>query len=176
VSEQKRRALLIGLLISMLAVAALWSWDAMASQRRLAEQAAADLGDCRRLAGDIAELRGKPAVARTEDVGVRALGDRIETSAAEAGLSGSWLEGVYPQSARREGDSPYMTKPTVLAVRAVTLGQLAAFLYHLTEDPALSVADLRLRSPHGETSRDQWDAEATVSYLIYSPSQQAGTD
>jgi len=54
-----------------------------------------------------------------------------------------------------------------------TLGQLAAFLFHLTDGSGLSVRDLRLSIPRAADASSLWDAEATLTYLIYAPSTAA---
>jgi hypothetical protein len=67
------------------------------------------------------------------------------------------------------GDTPYLQKPTTLELQGVSLTQLASFLYHLTSEPGLVVRDLRIRSPRRDDVGSQWNAEATLTYLIYSP-------
>jgi len=49
-------------------------------------------------------------------MGIKELGQRIEAAGRRAEFGGDALEGVYPQSARRVGDSPYLQKPTTLAL------------------------------------------------------------
>jgi len=51
----------------------------------------------------------------------------------------------------------------------VSLKQVATFLYALTDGSGLRVQELRLRSPHGDVAPDVWDAETTVTYLMYAP-------
>jgi hypothetical protein len=167
-TPEKRQMVLMGLMLAMLAVAAVWAVDAMASSRRAAEADAADLAVCRDLAAELAALRKQPAVASSEAIDVQQLGDRIQAASQQAGLA-SQLEGVFPQSPRRMGDSPYVQKPTSLSLRGVTLGQLATFVFQLTSDGALNVRDLRLRSRTGDPDDSLWDAEATLTYLIYQP-------
>ena len=53
---------------------------------------------------------------------------------------------------------------------------MAAFLYHLSVDGGLSVRDLRLRSPHSDAAQDTWDAEVTVTVLVYAPAGKGRTD
>ncbi len=172
-SPQKRQAVLVGVMLAMLAIAAAWSTTEMLAARELARRSAADLAACERIAADIRRLRQGPKVASAEAMGVQELGKRIEAASRTAGLSTSALVGVYPQGPRRVGDTPYLRKPTSLSFRNVPLPQLASFLYHLSDGSGLNVRDLRLRTPRGEGGGDLWDAEATLTYLIYSP---AGSD
>jgi hypothetical protein len=175
-TPKKRKAFVGGTLAAVLIVVAAWNVRWMTRQRAQARHAAADLAACEKLAGRIRALRRKPMAARTADLSVMELGKRIEAASRHATLEGPWLEGVYPQSARRLGDSPYMLKPTVLALRGVTLVQLATFLYHLTGDAGLRVRDLRARTPHGDVPDEVWNAEATVTYVVYAPITKTGRE
>lgn len=165
----RRRAYLAGLLVVVLALLAAWSYDWMNEQKQRAQQASVDLAGSRLLAASIQSLRQQPTIAAAEDMGIQQLGSLIEAALGKSQLKADALEGVIPQSTRRLGNSPYEVKPTSLVLREVTLGQLASFLYHLTQDTGLTVREMRIRAPHGDTSGNTWDAEATLTYLIYSP-------
>ncbi len=172
-SQQKRQAVLVGIMLVLLAAAAVWSYGWMRDQRQGARLAREELIECRRLVREIEALKAKPAMASAEAMGIQKLGRRIESASRQANFEGAPLEGVFPQSARRVADSPYLRKPTALALRGVTFRQFVTFVYHLTDQSGLSVRDLRLRTPHGDGPRHLWDAEATVTYLIYEPPSQA---
>jgi hypothetical protein len=169
-TSPKRRAILLGAVGLIVVVATLASLNWMWQQREAAQAAADETAACRQLASTIESLRAAPKVASTGDQGVEELGARIKSATLQAGFSEAAIEGVFPQSARRLGDSPYLQKPVALALRGVTLDQLATFLYHLTEGSALNVRDLRLRTPHGDVARNTWDADATLTCLQYEPS------
>jgi hypothetical protein len=171
----KRKAILVGILGLLLAAAAAWNVHWMLTERQAARRAAEDLAACRDLARTIESLRARPAVASTEGIGVQELGERIEAALRQAGLEESALVGRFPQAPRRVGDSPYLHKPTALAFRGVTLTRLTTFLYHLADGSGLIVRDLRLRTPPGDAARDVWDAEATVTSLVYAPARAGGT-
>lgn len=172
-TDVRRQGMLIGLMLLMLAVGAGWSVNRMLTARAEAGLAAADRAEARRVAEAIVALRDQPAVAATRAMGERQLIQRIETAAADVGLPADALEGTFPQNARRVGDSPYLRKPTAITLRAVSLEQLTAFLAELTAESNLTVDDLRLRVPHGDNDGELWDAEATITYLIYSPPDDA---
>lgn len=166
----KQQATLVCMVLAMLALTATWSVRAMMTQRAAALIAADDLGECGRLAASIESLRDKPKIASAQDMGIELLGQRIAAASQQAKLDPQSLEGVYPQGPRRLGNTPYVQKPTTLTLRNVKLPQLAAFLYHLTEgESGLNVRDLRLRVPRGDSPSDVWDAEATITCLIYQP-------
>ncbi|MFO8014764.1 MAG: hypothetical protein R6X20_15830 [Phycisphaerae bacterium] len=169
-----RQLVLAGVMVVLLAGGAAKGLHYMMTQRGRARQAADALASCRDLARDIRALRDKPAVASAEAMGIQELGRRIETACRQAGFEGAALEGVFPQSARRVGESPYLLKPTALALRGVTLPQLVTFLHHLTNGSGLDVRDIRLQTPHGDAPPSVWDAEATVTYLMYAPVKKAG--
>jgi len=168
--------MLIAVMVVMLLIAAIWNVDWMLDQRARAQFASRDLAACRQHSRVIESLRRKPTVASDKAVGIQELGERIGAALKRAKLSPSALEGVFPQKARRVGDSPYMKKPTSLSLRNVSLEQLGTFLYHLTEDPGFSISDLRLRSPRSYAGNGTWNAEAVLTYLIYDPSGGKGRD
>jgi len=170
----RRKGILIGVMVAMFTIAALWNANWMFRQRALAQRASVDLAESQQLAAAIASLREQPAVASDEVMGVQALGTKIVAASQRARLNigeddQAVSEFIYPQPPRRMGDSPYMIKPTALTLREISLEQLVTFLYHLTDEAGLSVRDLRLRTPHSATSEHLWDAEATLTYLIYTP-------
>jgi hypothetical protein len=168
---QKRRAILVGVMLVLLAAAAAWNASWMLAQRDAAQHASDDLAACRELTATILSQRDKPAVAAAEAMGVQELGKRIEAAFGMAQIASSSLGGVDPQTAHRVGDSPYLRKPTSLSLRGVSPRQVATFLFCLTDESGLSVRDLRLSTPHGGGAGGAWDAEATLTYLIYSPAK-----
>lgn len=177
-TPQKRRAIMMGVMVVMLIIAAAWNINWLVQRRSAAHAAAADLAQCRRIVQDIAALRTQPAVASTDDTVVQeqALAQRIRDASVQAQLSGPWLQGVDHRPARRVGDTPYLRKPAVIVMRGVSLRQLATLLYHLTDGSELNVSDLRLRTPPGDLVGGTWNAEATLTYLIYSPTASARRD
>jgi hypothetical protein len=168
-TTQKRQAILVGVMVAMLAIAAAWSLKWMLQQREDARCASNDLAECEDMAAAIAQRRDKLAATTTVAAGTQELGKRIEAASRQAQLPATALEGVFPQSGQRVGNSPYVHRPTAIALRGLSLGQLATFLHALTDGPGLGVRDLRLRSPHNDVDRKLWDAEATVTCLVYAP-------
>ncbi len=167
--QLKRSARMIALVVVALAVAAGLNLEWMIAQRAEARGALEDLERCRQLVGQIASLRDIPTVASTETMGVQELGDRIQRALRLAQLEASAIEGIYPQSARRVGDSPYLLKPTQIVFRGVTLPQLTTFLYHMNDDTGMNVSHLNLSTPRSDATDARWDADATLTYLIFSP-------
>ena len=168
----RRQMMLAGLVVVGLSIAAIWHVAWMLEHRGTAQRAANNLADCKLLAEQIVELRTRPAVAADEEMGIQELDDRIEYAKGQARLTNQTrdvIDIVDPQPARRIGNSPYLQKPTMFALRDVSLPQLTAFLYHLTDGSGLTVRSLRLRVPTGEATADRWDVETTLTYLIYAP-------
>jgi len=170
-NPQKRKAWLVGVMFVLLVLAAAWSVNAMLEQRAGARQALADLNECRRLAAEIDMLRDEPTVAADEAMGIQEIGDHISAALTKADLNSAVIDGVFPQSERRLGDTPYMQKPTALALRGVALPKLAVFLYDLTDGTGLRLRELQLRVPHGDHEPNVWNADATLTYLIYAPAE-----
>ena len=166
----KQLFILTGVLIGVLGIAATWSAMWMNGRRADAAYISGDLQRSMALAEQITQLKAQPTIALAEDMGIRELDPKIETALKAAGLPRRpTIEGIFPQAAYALGGLPYQIKPTGVSIRNVSLGQLLAFLYYLTDRTGLNVRDLRLRAARsGDATR--WDAEATITYLIYSPS------
>lgn len=78
-------------------------------------------------------------------------------------------ERSQPSPPRRLGNSPYRQVVTLLSLRRVSLQQVGALCHSLiSEDPSLNVSQLRLSAAPRQQS-SSWNAELTLTYLIYSP-------
>ena len=171
-NPQRRQAVLVGVMMVMLAVAAAWNLGWMVEQKERAVYAASELAATRQLVRDIERLQAIPAVATSQELQTHELGARIEAARQAAGLPDDWQPGVQPQPAQSVPRTPYVQKPTALTLASMSLPQLTTFLACLTQDSNLVVRDLRLRTPRGGGEGDRWDATATVVYLMYSPSER----
>lgn len=171
-SDAKRQNLLVGLMLLVLLVAAGWTTRLMLGAKRSAVVAGDNLAECRALAQSIMSLRDKDSVA---DAGgdaeqrEQAIAEQVSAAAAKAGLGGDWLQRIEHKTPRSVGNSPYKRKPSVLYIRGLTLGQLVTLLHELTYDSSLTAQDIQLRTPPGEATGDLWDADVTLTYLIYDP-------
>lgn len=171
-SDQKRQVVLVGVMLVLLLLAVGWSGKGMLDQRTAAQASAADLARCKQIAANIEALRDQDAVASTDDNTAQleaSLAQQIDAAASRVGLAGDWRRGIDHKLPRRVGDSPYLRKPAVLLTRGLTLTQLTALLHELTDDSPLTVSELRLNTPNGEPAGDRWDADVTLTYLIYAP-------
>jgi hypothetical protein len=86
-----------------------------------------------------------------------------------------WQDSI-PQTPRRTGDGAYQSMSTRLYFEAIALRQLTEFVHRLlAADPTLSLGAIRIADPRGENRPSSapedatWNAEVTVTYLIYAP-------
>lgn len=168
-----RLATLLGVLCLILAGLAAWSFADMAEKKHVTHDAAADLAEVKKLAERIIEVRDQPAIAGSYELELDELTRQIEEAADKAELPGGSLVRIWPEAARRVGDSPYKEKPTQILLRQVTLRQITIFLHELSNsESGLNVQSLRVVAPHRDVEDDTWTAEATITYLIYSPNTE----
>ena len=86
----------------------------------------------------------------------------------KAALPSHLLSSVWPDPARRIPNQDYLEMNTRLQFDGVKLEQFVPFVHYLQElDSSVRTSALRLLS--GQNASDSWDAELTVSYLIYAP-------
>lgn len=177
-NDQRRQSVLIGVMLAMMLVAAGWSTVRMFGYWRDAAYAAEDLQRCEQLADQIKQYQNQDAFASTGDDAAlqeQKLAQRVNEAAQKANLTGSWQQGIEHRREVRIDDSPYLRKPAVLITRGLTLSQLALLLHHLTQDSPYTAEQLQLRTPPGEEAGNRWDADVTLTYLIYAP-QTTGRD
>ena len=158
------------ILYAVLIGTALWAYSTWSASQSEIDDAQNAIQECRQLASKITKLRGKPLRAASEAHSATELARVIEKSAQSAQLPATSLVQIDPQPARRIGTSPYSEQATHLEIRNVTLRQLIAFLRAIVEDQSgCEVAELRLRAPRDEpaTTPETWQAEITLSHLIY---------
>ena len=168
--QEKRQAVLVSVLMTILAGVGIWSARWMMRERGAALSAASDWAECERLKNAILSLREEPAAVAGNAMASQELGERIAAASRQAQLPNGPPRDVFPQSPQSLGDSTYVLESTLIRVRDVSLSQLAAFLYHLTEESVLRIEQLRLRAPHGADAKELWDAEVTIAYLRYESS------
>jgi HPt (histidine-containing phosphotransfer) domain-containing protein len=154
----------------------LWCLWQFQKNQSAAMNAARDLEACVNAASRIHTLRQRPSLAGLEQLQSTELSRRIEQATRSANIDPARsLLRIVPESPRRLGDSPYKEAPTQVSLRQVTMQQLIGFLYTLTpSDSGLQARSLRLSVPRQTDSSDDWEVEATITYLIYSP-QSANT-
>ncbi|MEM9420562.1 MAG: hypothetical protein AAGA25_16160 [Planctomycetota bacterium] len=156
--------------------------DELASRQQMTESL--------RYAKQINEAEKSPSRISNTEMEVALLARLVEQAADEASIDRHALDRIWPQPARRIGDSPYQRKTTQLVVRNVSLQQVITFLHELIQaESALSVDQLRLSAPPGSLptlppsligqststltqayAEDEfWTLEASVSHLLYQP-------
>lgn len=162
---------LVAVMLVMMAGGVWWAWGWMDQQKASARTAATDLVTCRQYAEAIKALQAEPTVQAADAMGDQELGNRIAAAAAKVGFGPQTVGSVNHLADRRIPNSPFIQKPSFLRIYSVSLGQLASFLYYLTEDSTLNVRDLRIQTPSGNAEQTTWDAEVTVTYLAYEPQE-----
>jgi hypothetical protein len=147
----------------------------LAAAREAANTAAADLADCRRLAGTIEALRGPSgsgAAARTHgaDAGAEVT-RRVESAAKSAALPAGAIERIEPAPPRPvengTGGRGMSERPTVVQLHGVTLRQTLTFFHAVAGAgrPSLRLNQVRMTAASAEDANDRWAVESTLSYL-----------
>lgn len=175
-NDHRRPIILVGAMLLLLAITAAWAGRWQADQKRQAERAASDLAEATRIAAQLEQLRAEPTVVASKDLEIKELGQIIESAAKKVLLADGAISNVYPRGPRPVGDTPYIERATDIKVQQVTLAQLSGFLYYLSHDAGLNVRDLRLNVPRRQARPDQWDADVTLTYMLYAPQEQPGAD
>lgn len=140
------------------------------TQRAKARIAMADSAACVRLADRIAALRTRPGMIQTQAIEQTDLVRRIETALRQAGILPASLIRIAHPSPRRIADTSYEERTAQISLHHVTLKQLISALYALsTGKEKLTVKSCRLSAPRDPNDDTTWQAEVTISYLIYSP-------
>lgn len=170
----KRKTVLVVVTGVLLAVLAGWSYGRLFDARTEAARVRKELASCDALAARIEQLRTRPNRAGAAEMELSVMAGRIERAAGAAGLAAETIVRIWPEPARRAGDTVYREKPTQVLLREVGRRQLTAFLHALTAgDSELTVRSLRLSAPRERQDEDVWNAEVVITYLIYAPAKAA---
>lgn len=168
----KRQIVLFGVMVAMLAIVVVWCAMNMLGQKGKAQREANSLAQAKQIAERVEVLRQHQAVASPGgdwQQQEQELAQRISDAAAKARINIDWQKRIEYKRARRVADTPYMRKPVVVYTEGLTMDQLVALLHHLTYDSPLIVSELDLKTPRGGNPGNRWDANITLSYLIYEP-------
>ncbi len=173
-SPRNRLPMLLATLGMALLISAFWSVQWMNAQYAAARAASEDLILSQALAAAITDMRSQTAVISGRASESNDMGSRVDSAAGAAGIPASVIEGIYPQPAQRVGSLPFADQATSIALRKVELRPLATFLRQLANHPGATVRQIRLRAPNGDAPTLQWDADITLSTLIYAPPERGG--
>jgi hypothetical protein len=167
----KRPHLMLATVMGGMLLVVGWSYFYLDNRRAAAHAAGEDLAACRTLAGRIADLRTRPALAGTQELGAEDLARRVERAAGVAHFAQENIERIDPEPARRVGETNYTQVPTRVRLRRVNLEQAMTFLHTLGSEAGspLRVEQVRFSSPPGEETGDRWTMESTLCYTVYSP-------
>jgi len=166
----RRMVTLLAVLAVLLAALALWSYEYLGSRRAMAAAARDDLAACRQLAAEVARLRQGPALACDSERIASEVNSLVETAAREAGLPARSLVRIMPAPAQRLGDTVYKEKPTQVILKRASLKQIVRLLWKLASgESPLGVKALTLRAVQPQDEADLWNADVTLTYLVYEP-------
>jgi len=169
-SPTRRRTILSAVLLAMLAGTTAWARGRLTEARTAAEGAAAGLAACEDLSDQIRRLQHRPDIAGAGELQIDVLAGKIERAGRSAGMSPAAVVRIWPEQARRVGDSVYKSKSTEIVLERLTLRQLTTFLHTLTvQTPRLWVKSIRLTAPRGQETGRTWGVRVVVSYLIFDP-------
>jgi hypothetical protein len=153
-----------------MSVAAAMSWGKLDDARRAAIAAAADLDDSARCAQKIQECRGRPVMAADHQKLDAEMASTIEKCAGAAGVDKKQIVRITHDPAQRYMDTAYKEKPTQVILRDVSLKQLVIFLHGiLSGELGLQAKTMRLSAPSVDDAGAAWEAELTLTYMIYDP-------
>lgn len=173
-TASRRLQLQLLVLLVLLSVLSVAAYLHMARQQAAARDAVTQLAEARQLVQQIESLRDRPVLAGVQEMPPTDLAQLVEESAQKANLDVAQIVRIWPEPARRIGQSPYLEKPTQILLRNATLEQFTRFLAHVIQSPyRLRVSALRLSAPRDRdaaaTGPDRWTAEVTLTYLLYAP-------
>lgn len=167
---KSRSAILLAILLAVLAGSALWAFMQHGQARARATEAREALGDCQRMLMQIKSASGRPAMAAEREHDPAETTALIEQAAKSAKIAPSSLVNISPQQPQRVADSHYKEKSTGVQLENVSLQQIVCMLHALsTIDKPLVPKSIRIFAPRDPSNSSHWNADITVTYLIYDP-------
>jgi len=183
-------AMMVAALLALLAASAGWAWSTMAAARASALDARDGLERCGQIASRIRALQASPSMAADQELQASQTTGQAEAAARAAGIAAGGLVRISPEPAIRLGDSAYKEKPTRVFMKGVTLRQLATMIHDLAARPSpLTARSITLSAPKADDtgdssraesrgssqaeSREPWNVELVLTYLIYEPQKTA---
>jgi hypothetical protein len=164
------RLLLLGMLVVLMGIVAMWTYDSMVAAQKVAIAESENLVACRRMTAGIEAYQRRPVKAAehvqlaTETTGL------IEKSARDASIDLRNLVRITPEPSRRVGDTVYKEKVTFVHLKNTTLKQLVALVHNLiTAQQKLQVKTIRIAAPRSDDTGSWWTVELALTYLIYEP-------
>ncbi|NQU74909.1 MAG: hypothetical protein HQ546_01175 [Planctomycetes bacterium] len=166
----RRKAILLALMGSVLATVVLWRGSTYVESRTAALAAEKDLAACQELAAKIERFNQHPPVATEQEQLADQTNALIESAAKSVGIDAKSLIRITPEPPRRLDDTAYKEKPTHVLLRKVTLEQLVGFIHKmLGVQQGFNAKSIRLSAPEPQDTGPLWTAEITLTYLIYDP-------
>ena len=176
-NSSKNSLFTASLFVLLIGIAAWSFWYRGISYRRL-ENDQANLTACHEAAAKISKLRQQKQRALLQSKPSEELNRKVEEWAGTTGLDLKAVARIEPREPRRVGDTQYLEQVTELELSGVTLEKTLRFsqLAESSEE-GLKLTSMRLSLPHLKTDTppesECWNAELSLTYLIYSPKNTA---
>lgn len=158
--------------VCCLMLLSLWAWLEARTLASSRDSYVALVGQVEQMQADMIALRAlrtAPRRATERERPNHELLAEVRQAMDKADMAPERWVGSDPSQPVRIPKSPYKKLRTRLTFENVTLQELVAVAFHLVEaDPALTVSSIRITAPPTKTATN-WNAELTLSYLIYSP-------
>lgn len=168
--QNRREALLVGVMLLLLAGAVLWSWTVLDQARKRLDRVADQTQRIRILAEEIRDLGtgGTPIRQGLRDT---ELANAIEQALGDAGANpGATIESITPGGSRTLAGAGYVERRLEVHLQGLTLQQIVTALHALLlQYPGLDVAGLHLRV-QSAGSGGLWNAgPILLVYAEYAP-------
>ena len=169
----RRRRILIGLMLVVLAVYAIFAvLDARSAQSRLASMRG-DSAELRGMLSDIQRLRTAPKVAALRMQSPAEIANRVASAMQSAGLPESSLMKEEPLAPQRIQRSDFELRSTTIDLAPATLAQIMALCEALRDpETGTMVRDVTLREPNSGANgagKEKWEASLVLTQMIFSP-------
>lgn len=162
------------MMLFLLGIAGIWSFEFMQTQRRFAQLQANDTLKCQAIADKISMIRSKAEDQLPVD-DMNTLVQLIQQAASEASMSMNHVQRIRPSSSRRIGQTPYIQTPTQLSLNQVSMQDTVTFLHHLaTNQSNLQIQSLRFTYPSNRqpTPKETWQVEVGLASITYDPQKR----
>ncbi len=167
---KQRENIMLAVMFGLLAIVALWTHGQMSKARSAAEITSDDVQICQKLISTMKKSAHRPTMASDHEKLNTETNSFIERAASEAKIDSKSLIRITPEPARRMGDTAYKEKPTMIFLKNITLEQLVSLSHGLqTAEQQLAPKFIRIVAPQQNDTSLKWNAEVSVTYLIYAP-------
>ena len=170
-AEQRRRRLIIAMLVIGIIIAVLSVRSTLRQSEDLRQRQAEALDFNQKIA-EIQQLADVRPVAALEFEPPDQIGRRVSAAMSAASIPESTMRSTTPMLPARIGQTAYQARRTTVRLEAITTKQMLDFCDAIVAGAeGLTVSDLRMSDPTDARngSLEQWDVELTLTQMSYSP-------